>query len=198
MSAHTPPPCAPARRQIEAGLLARPAAAFALLDPNRPVLASLLAGQRCGEGVLPADLGLPAPELDALWRVYFPGERPVVARAILSERAALETPERQDLIQLLLAHRAARFPSETWLASIVATACAGCDHLWHDLGLANRAELSALLHNAFPAFARQNTGDMKWKKFLYRFYCARDSIYVCPAPSCSECVDYAQCFAPEI
>jgi nitrogen fixation protein NifQ len=184
------------RALLLSGLLARPAAAAVLLDPNRPVLASLLAGHGCGEGVLPADLGLPALELENLWRAYFPGER-LVANAILSDRVA-ETPERQDLVSLLLAHRAARFPSEIWLAFIVATACAGSNHLWQDLGLANRDELSRLLYNAFPAFARQNTGDMKWKKFLYRFYCARDGIYVCPSPSCGECIDYAQCFAPEI
>ncbi|MEW5780935.1 MAG: nitrogen fixation protein NifQ [Pseudomonadota bacterium] len=28
-------------------------------------------------------------------------------------------------------------------------------------------------------------------------YCQRDGIYVCPAPSCGACADYAQCFAPE-
>jgi nitrogen fixation protein NifQ len=39
---------------------------------------------------------------------------------------------------------------------------------------------------------------MKWKKFIYRFYCTRDSIYICPAPSCRECTDYAHCFAPEV
>jgi nitrogen fixation protein NifQ len=185
-----------ARARLQSGLLARPASAAAQADPNRPVLASLLAGQGCGEGVLPADLGLPAWELENLWASYFPGER-LVARVPSPDRMT-EMPERQDLVDLLRAHRAGRFPSEIWLAFIVATACAGRDHLWQDLGLANRDELSRLLYNAFPTFARQNTGDMKWKKFLYRFYCARDGIYVCPSPSCGECVDYAQCFAPEI
>jgi nitrogen fixation protein NifQ len=53
------------------------------------------------------------------------------------------------------------------------------------------------METGFPALAALNTGDMKWKKFIYRQYCARDGIYVCPAPSCGVCIDYAKCFAPE-
>ena len=82
-------------------------------------------------------------------------------------------------------------------ANIVATACAGRDHLWQDLGLASREELSRLMWVNFPGLARANTGDMKWKKFLYRRLCANEGIYVCPAPSCGVCKDYAKCFGPE-
>ncbi len=180
------------RRLIWAELLSRPAAAAVADDPNRPVLASLLAGRLCQEGALPASLGLPPAELDCLWNAYFPGPRPP-----LPDQAVEDIPERQDLVALLLEHRAGRFPSDIWLAFIVAVACAGRDHLWQDLGLADRGELSHLLFHAFPALARQNTGDMKWKKFIYRHYCTRDGIYVCPAPSCGECADHAKCFAPE-
>lgn len=186
------PSLASQRRLLWAELLSRPAAPAVAGDPNRPVLASLLAGRLCGEGVLPASLGLPETELDNLWSAYFPGPR-----LALPEQAVEDIPERQDLVSILLEHRAGRFPSDIWLAFIVAVACAGRDHLWQDLGLADRGELSHLLFNAFPSLARQNTGDMKWKKFLYRYYCARDGIYVCPAPSCGECADHAQCFAPE-
>jgi nitrogen fixation protein NifQ len=180
------------RSLIEAELLARPARSFALADPNRSILASLIAGRFCGAGVLPAHLGLSPATRSRLWADYFPG-----GEIILSPQNLKETPEHRDIVDLLLNYRAGLYPSEFWLASIVAAACAGSDHLWHDLGLANRGELSRLLFNAFPSLARQNTGDMKWKKFIYRFYCARDGIYVCPAPSCGECIDYAHCFAPE-
>ena len=47
------------RRLVWAELLSRPAAPAVAADPNRPVLASLLAGRLCGAGVLPATLGLP-------------------------------------------------------------------------------------------------------------------------------------------
>ncbi|MFM8444786.1 MAG: nitrogen fixation protein NifQ, partial [Methylococcus sp.] len=33
-----------------------------------------------------------------------------------------------------------------------------------------------------------------WKKFLYKQLCEAEGIYVCRAPSCGECVDYADCF----
>jgi nitrogen fixation protein NifQ len=61
----------------------------------------------------------------------------------------------------------------------------------------NRDELSQLMWLNFPALASLNTGDMKWKKFLYRQFCSREGIYVCPAPSCGQCQEYAKCFGPE-
>jgi nitrogen fixation protein NifQ len=181
------------RQQIFSGLLRRPASAVAAQDPNRPILASLLAGRAVHEGMLPASLGLAAGELDALWRDYFAGPR-----LSLPDQPREELPEDADLTALLLAARAGRFVSETWLAKIVVSACAGREHLWRDLGLASRDELSRLLSHAFPKFARKNVGDMKWKKFLYRTYCAQEGIHVCPAPSCGECCDHDLCFAPEI
>ncbi|MDR3087200.1 MAG: nitrogen fixation protein NifQ [Azoarcus sp.] len=180
------------RQLITAELLARPVEGAVLADPNRPILASLIAGRACGAGALPAHFGLTPDALARLWADYFPGLKRLLPRQTLDE-----TPEHQDIIDLLLEHRARQYPSEVWLANIVATACAGNEHLWHDLGLVDRNELSALLFNAFPALAQQNTGDMKWKKFIYRFYCARNGIYVCPVPFCRECADYANCFAPE-
>jgi nitrogen fixation protein NifQ len=80
-----------------------------------------------------------------------------------------------------------------------ALACAslGDNHLWQDLLLSSRRELSALIGHWFPALARRNDRDMKWKKFLYKQLCDRAEISVCRAPSCSVCTDYAQCFGPE-
>ena len=106
-------------------------------------------------------------------------------------------PEFEELQKLLLDHRAGERDSELLVADIVTTACIGMDHLWQDLGFASRDELSKLIWVNFPALARANTGDMKWKKFLYRQFCAREGIYVCPAPSCGVCADHAKCFGPE-
>ncbi|MDR3352415.1 MAG: nitrogen fixation protein NifQ [Zoogloeaceae bacterium] len=183
----------PEHTRIVTELLLRPSSAKARRDPNRPILASLLAGRACGKGVLPTTLGLAAGEMDALWRAYFIG--PPLS---LPDQPGETLPEGADLIALLLEARAGCFASETWLARIVVAACAGREHLWRDLGLRDRGELSTLLYNAFPDLARQNVGDMKWKKFLYRVYCAREGIYVCPAPSCGVCSDHANCFAPEL
>jgi nitrogen fixation protein NifQ len=180
------------RTDLTTELLARPGEADALADPARPVFASLVVGRSLGAGVLPHALGLDGERFADFWRRYFPGPQP-----ILLDGNREDIPELDDIEHLLLDYRAGRRDSERWLARIVACGCAGRDHLWQDLGLANRGELSLLMAAGFPALAALNTGDMKWKKFIYRQYCARDGIYVCPAPSCGVCIDYAKCFAPE-
>jgi nitrogen fixation protein NifQ len=174
-------------------LLGRPAQTHAAADPLRPVLASLLAGRSLNQGVLTATLGLSESAFQTLWTEYFPG-----AHLNLVNGPGENIVELEDLLLLLLEYRAGARESEVWLAHIVAYSCCGRNHLWQDLGLANRGELSLLMNTAFPGFAALNTGDMKWKKFIYHFYCKREGIYVCPAPSCGECADHAKCFAPEV
>jgi len=172
--------------------MTRPAQQPACDDPLRPVLASLLAGRCLQLGVLSATLGLPESAFRALCAGYFPGD-PIK----LQDAPAQDLFELDDLRDLLLAHRAGTYESEVWLADIVACACGGRDHLWQDLGLAQRGELSTMMALAFPALAVLNSGNMKWKKFIYRQYCSRDGLDLCPAPSCGECADQAKCFAPE-
>lgn len=181
------------RALLQAELMGRPAPAGIRNDPLRLLLASLLAGRSLNLGVLTATLGLPETAFQALWQDYFPGEHLKLTNGPGELIAELE-----DLLQLLLKYRAGVHESEVWLAHIVAYSCCGRSHLWEDLGLAHRGELSALMAMAFPALAAMNTNDMKWKKFIYRHYCATEGIYVCPAPSCGECADHAKCFAPEV
>jgi len=182
----------PYRATLLAELLATPAAAGFASDPNRSLLASMIAGQAADNGCLPSHLGLGREAYDDLLADYFP----FFESTAHSDRGE-EIPEWSDLQKLLLDHRAGENDSELWIADIVATACAGRDHLWQDLGLADRGELSRLMWINFPELARANSGDMKWKKFLYRQFCSREGIYVCPAPSCGECKEYAKCFGPE-
>lgn len=181
-----------ARTRLHTELLARPAQPHAASDPLRPVLASLLAGRCLQQGVLSATLGLPAAAFQTFCDDYFAGD-PIG----LQDAAAHDLFELDDLRDLLLAHRAGTRESEVWLADIVACACGGRDHLWQDLGLAHRGELSTLMALAFPTLAELNSGDMKWKKFIYRQYCSRDGLDLCPAPSCGQCAEQAKCFAPE-
>ena len=63
----------PWRSLLQASLLAAPAAAAVRDDPNRPLLASLLAGQAAGEGCLPPHLGLGEARHAAMLATYFPG-----------------------------------------------------------------------------------------------------------------------------
>ena len=71
------------------------------------------------------------------------------------------------------------------------------DHLWQDLGLWSRQDLSALMADNFPALKAKNDRDMKWKKFLYKQLCNQEGIYTCRSPSCEVCADYQACFGPE-
>ena len=84
-----------------------------------------------------------------------------------------------------------------WITTIVVNGCMGNDHLWQDLGLWSRQELSTLMQRNFPSLAAQNDRDMKWKKFIYKQLCLQEGIYTCRAPSCEVCVDYQQCFGSE-
>ena len=97
----------PLRSVLLAGLLACPAAGDAAGDPNRPLLASLVAGQAAGAGCLPADLGLGKAAWRHLLDRYFPG-----CGIAGHERQLDAIPEWDDLRKLLLDHRARRSPAE--------------------------------------------------------------------------------------
>jgi nitrogen fixation protein NifQ len=84
-----------------------------------------------------------------------------------------------------------------WLAHALSQASLGDNHLWQDLHLPSRRELSSLMSRWFALLAARNDRDMKWKKFLYKQLCDRAGINACRAPSCSVCTDYAKCFGPE-
>lgn len=172
--------------------------AHAAGQPNDSLLAKILASREAGIGALPVRLGLDPDAFAALLQAHFP-----TAAMLFSDTGAADEDwmdrgnEREDIETLLLAHRGGRADSEVWLAGIVAAACMGGDHLWQDLGLWSRADLGRLMAENFPALAERNDRDMKWKRFLYKQLCQAEGIYVCRAPSCEVCVDYARCFGPE-
>lgn len=170
--------------------------AYAKGHRNDEVLAQIVATWAGGDGMLPAWLGLSQSDFLAMYNFHFRGAPLYLPTRQLSY-ADDRLPEKEDLLALMLEHRAGRYIGELWLADIVVTACMGMDHLWQDLGLWSRAELSELLHCNFPALAAKNTQDMKWKKFLYKQLCEQQGIYICRAPSCDVCVDYAKCFGAE-
>lgn len=106
--------------------------------------------------------------------------------------------EFEDLIQLLMEYALDQNQNTYALARLIAgTCCSGRNHLWQDLKLASRAELSALMQHYFPALVAKNSGDMKWKKFFYRQLCERENVLICKSPSCGVCTDYELCFGPE-
>lgn len=163
---------------------------------NDDALACMLASWRHGGGAMPARLGLSEAWFQALLTHHFPGTDvafPALGAPVDPERAE----ERTELRTLLLAHRAHDSVTEQWMAEIVAAACMASDHLWQDLGLWSRKDLTALMMRNFPALATRNDRNMKWKRFLYKQLCESEGIYVCRAPSCEVCADYVACFSPE-
>ncbi len=110
---------------------------------------------------------------------------------------AARTDERKELIDMIWRHKSYDHASLFWIAQIIASGCMGSDHLWRDLGLWSRDDLSELIRRNFPALARKNNRDMKWKKFFYKQLCMQEGIYTCRAPSCDVCVDYTACFGAE-
>jgi nitrogen fixation protein NifQ len=122
-----------------------------------------------------------------------------LAPAVLARRAQRDD-EVQDLVALLAEHAHPQHAGSAEcmdMAHTVAVACLGDNHLWQDLQLGSRAELSALMRHWFPALVARNDADMKWKKFLYKQLCEREEIFICKAPSCAVCCDRGLCFGPE-
>ena len=171
---------------------------LAKLSPNSEWISRMLASWSAGLGALPDGLGLDPTEFHGLVNDFFhtlvmPAKAPS-GRTVDFSRML----EKDDLTRYLLARAAYPERQETgWITSILVAGCLGDDHLWQDLGLWSRQDLSALMAYNFPEIAAANTHDMKWKKFLYKQLCEAEGIYVCRAPSCAVCVDYSRCFGSE-
>ena len=101
------------------------------------------------------------------------------------------------VFDLLLSHGVDASPETRWLAAMVARRAMQPNHLWQDLGLADRSWLNRLLGRYFPALHAGNTSDMKWKKYFYRRLCEMEGFSLCTAPSCRECCDFDRCFGAE-
>jgi nitrogen fixation protein NifQ len=164
--------------------------------PNDDLFARMLFSQTVGMSALPPGLGLTPAAFADLMAHHFPGFIQPAGLVIPAVKAGRHD-EHDELLTLLREHCAGLDESEQWMAGIVTAACMGGDHLWQDLGLWSRVDLSRLMTQNFPALAAKNTRDMKWKKFLYKQLCEGEGVYVCRSPSCEVCVDYVKCFGPE-
>lgn len=113
-----------------------------------------------------------------------------------SSGAAGRPDEYDDLLELLLDHASSN--DAEGFAREIATACLGDNHLWQDMGLPDRQRLSDLFEEHFNTLFVRNSGNMKWKKFLYKQLCERMEVNICRSPSCGICTDYGNCFGPEV
>lgn len=145
---------------------------------------------------LPESLGLSLEEIRELVLPNFPHAEPLLEGAV--EVPDLSIPEHElQLRDLLYRGSTNRTTLERRLAAVVARRAQYPNHLWQDLGLRHRRELSWLMTAHFEPIANRNVGDMKWKKFLYRAICRDTGNTLCVAPSCGECDEYDVCFGDE-
>ena len=165
--------------------------------PVEETLARILSSWVFGAGAMPEWLGLGRERFAEMLDGHFPGLKVDEFNHLGAALPAERLDEMDDLYRLLLLNRSGRHDSEFWMVDIVIAGCLGNDHLWQDLGLWQRADLSRLMQDNFSSLAGRNDKDMKWKKFLYKQLCETEGIYTCRAPSCAVCADYEHCFGPE-
>jgi nitrogen fixation protein NifQ len=169
----------------------------AIVSPNHQWLACMVASWCAGQGVLPDYLGLESDQFKQLKDTYFQDctlpEHAVSGSQLDFSRML----EREDLVNLLKHYSRPDTLEMDWMIAIIVAGCLGSDHLWQDLGLWSRSQLSAMLQYNFPELAAKNDQDMKWKKFLYKQLCEAEGLYLCRAPSCNVCIDYPKCYGSE-
>ena len=170
---------------------------FACNQNNDETYACMLASWQMGDGIMSNDFGLGIDEFGQLLENHFPGLDFATLNIPDRHNDEQRNDEREEVYKLLISDQANHSASEIWMAKIVAMACQGQDHLWQDMGLWSRNQLSELLMRNFPEIASKNVKNMKWKKFIYKQLCITEGIYTCRAPSCEVCTDYDDCFAAE-
>ncbi|NVO16716.1 MAG: nitrogen fixation protein NifQ [Rhodoplanes sp.] len=165
-------------------------------DFDTHVFASLIAVAAAEGGPVHIRLGLGAAELRRLIARRFPGAV-LLLRAEEGEGAPCDDDEVVMLRDLLLASRTDESDDSSLLAAMVARRALEPNHLWEDLGLRDRSELTRLLMRHFGPLARRNVRNMRWKRFFYRTLCESDGFVMCATPVCSACADFDACFGEE-
>ncbi len=168
-----------------------------MMSPNHELLACMMASWCAGQGVLPDTMGLESGQFNELKEHFFPGcslpdHAPSGNKLDFSRML-----EKDDLVNLLKHFSKPGIIEIDWVIGVIVAGSLGSDHLWQDLGLWSRSQLSAMLQYNFPELAAKNDKDMKWKKFLYKQLCEAEGLYLCRVPSCEVCIDYPKCYGSE-
>jgi nitrogen fixation protein NifQ len=174
-------------------LLAAPGADDADRADLACVMALALHERAQGRGTLPDLLGLDRAALAAVAARWFPA-------ADLPDRDAerAEPPADQQAVAMLLRWRGGPQGIEgLWFADILARRAMETRHLWEDLGLPSRPALGALMVRRFPRAVALNDRGMRWKKFFYRQICSDAAFSLCLSPTCDDCPERSDCFAPD-
>jgi len=149
--------------------------------------------------------GLSSRELEGLVARLFPGALTGhdSALAALREQAAIYPARGMDaaqaefmrLLRALLDTWATPGASTTpWVSSVLAHACLRPDHLWRDLGLSGREDVTFLLARHYPGLVVRNVRNLRWKQFLAYSACEQAGLPPAAAPGCPACEDYGFCY----
>ena len=163
---------------------------------DRHVLASILAVAAMESGTVAERAGLAGIDLASLMMRWFPAACGMGV-AWHAQQAAPEDEEIVMVRDLLLAQRSSEGDAGRWLAAMIARRSMEPNHLWEDLGLRDRSELTRLLARHFGPLAVRNTRNMRWKRFFYRSLCEDDGLVMCTTPVCTNCNDFDLCFGDE-
>lgn len=168
------------------------------MSRTEPLLAKAIAGviRNAEDGELPlfaCTLGLPLAALQEALNHCLPEQAPSQHlpdehyQLVMQSRPALHA----DLVRLLLHGRSPQANPQhaAWLAHGIAAAATGSRHLWEDLGMAGRDDVSHLLQQYFEPLFLRNTTNLKWKRFLFDELGSH-------APDCARCDNYSACYPP--
>ncbi|OYV18116.1 MAG: nitrogen fixation protein NifQ, partial [Methylococcaceae bacterium NSP1-1] len=124
-----------------------------IMSPNHEWLACMVASWCAGQGVLPDYLGLESDQFKRLKDTFFQGcslpEQAVSGSQLDFSRML----EKEDLVNLLKQYARSDTQEMDWMIAIIVAGCLGSDHLWQDLGLWSRSQLSTMLQYNFPELA---------------------------------------------
>jgi len=162
---------------------------------DRHVLASILALASSEGGSLAAQVGLTDTELGDLFSHWFSARG--IESCVDHAASAVDADEIEMVREILLENRSGEGEFGRWLAAMIARRAMEPNHLWEDLGLRDRSELTRLIARHYAPLARRNDKNMRWKRFIYRMMCENDGFVMCSTPVCSNCADYALCYGAE-
>ena len=151
-----------------------------------------------------ARTGLPPAALAEVLASLFPGAQAGSGAALAALRAqllayaarGLASPQSDftRLLRVLLDACSGPAATTPWVTSVLAHACLRPDHLWRDLGLSGRDDVTALLTRHYPGLVARNTGNLRWKKFLAYSAFAHAGLPAQTAPGCAHCEDHGLCY----
>ncbi len=163
---------------------------------DRHVFACLLAVAVSEGGVIGDRIGLADDDLADVVERWFPYAVDIIERARSTE-VAPDDDEISMVRDLLLANRSTEGEDSRWFAFMIARRALESNHLWEDLGLRDRTELTRLLARHFAPLSSRNLKNMRWKRFFYRMLCESDGFVMCSTPVCTNCCDFGLCFGEE-